>query len=81
MSFVTGDYKAQVFPHLIENFFMTDRIFFAINKVLKIICLIFDIFFQTCMCDTPTESCQRCCRMNLNTSCFVMQPEEMLPGK
>jgi len=34
---------------------------------------------QTCMCDTPTESCQRCCRMNLNTSCFVMQPEEMLP--
>merc|ERR1711881_835855 len=34
---------------------------------------------QTCMCDTPTDSCKRCCRMNLNTSCFVMQPEEMLP--
>ena len=31
------------------------------------------------MCDTPTDSCKRCCRMNLNTSCFVMQPEEMLP--
>ena len=37
------------------------------------------IFFQTCMCDTTPDSCKRCCRMNLNTSCFVMQPEEMLP--
>jgi len=34
---------------------------------------------QTCMCDTTPDSCKRCCRMNLNTSCFVMQPEEMLP--
>ena len=31
------------------------------------------------MCDTTPDSCKRCCRMNLNTSCFVMQPEEMLP--
>ena len=37
------------------------------------------LFFQTCMCDTTPDSCKRCCRMNLNTSCFVMQPEEMLP--
>ena len=36
-------------------------------------------FLQTCMCDTTPDSCKRCCRMNLNTSCFVMQPEEMLP--
>ena len=49
------------------------------GKGYRIISIIYFLYFQTCMCDTTPDSCKRCCRMNLNTSCFVMQPEEMLP--
>ncbi|CAH1398982.1 unnamed protein product [Nezara viridula] len=35
---------------------------------------------QSCMCDTPPENaCKRCCRMNLNATCFPVQPADILP--
>lgn len=35
---------------------------------------------QSCMCDTPAENaCKRCCRKNLNATCFPVTPQDILP--
>ncbi|XP_024085156.1 ADAM 17-like protease isoform X2 [Cimex lectularius] len=34
---------------------------------------------QSCMCDTIGEACKRCCRMNLNETCFTVTPHDILP--
>ncbi|XP_066992890.2 ADAM 17-like protease isoform X3 [Anabrus simplex] len=34
---------------------------------------------QSCMCDTITDACKRCCRMNLNDTCFPVDPQDILP--
>ncbi|CAB3364677.1 Hypothetical predicted protein [Cloeon dipterum] len=34
---------------------------------------------QSCMCDTIGDACKRCCRMNLNDTCFPVDPQDILP--
>ncbi|XP_047114884.1 ADAM 17-like protease [Schistocerca piceifrons] len=34
---------------------------------------------QSCMCDTIGDACKRCCRMNLNDTCFPVDPMDILP--
>ncbi|KAL1123060.1 hypothetical protein AAG570_002148, partial [Ranatra chinensis] len=34
---------------------------------------------QSCMCDIITDACKRCCRMNLNDTCFPVVPLDILP--
>uniref|UniRef100_A0A0A9XMC2 ADAM 17-like protease n=2 Tax=Lygus hesperus TaxID=30085 RepID=A0A0A9XMC2_LYGHE len=34
---------------------------------------------QSCMCDTVADACKRCCRMNLNETCFPVTPHNLLP--
>lgn len=35
--------------------------------------------YQSCMCDTPTDACKRCCRYHLNDTCFPFEPFDILP--
>ncbi|KAF4524927.1 hypothetical protein B566_EDAN013889 [Ephemera danica] len=35
---------------------------------------------QSCMCDTIGDACKRCCRMNLNDTCFPVDPQDILPN-
>ena len=30
---------------------------------------------QSCMCDTEQDACMRCCRRNLNSTCFPIMDE------
>ncbi|PNF41113.1 ADAM 17-like protease [Cryptotermes secundus] len=34
---------------------------------------------QSCMCDIIADACKRCCRMNLNDTCFPVDPQDILP--
>uniref|UniRef100_A0A1B6LAR2 Peptidase M12B domain-containing protein n=1 Tax=Graphocephala atropunctata TaxID=36148 RepID=A0A1B6LAR2_9HEMI len=34
---------------------------------------------QSCMCDIIVDACKRCCRMNLNDTCFPVDPPDILP--
>ncbi|XP_044593060.1 ADAM 17-like protease [Cotesia glomerata] len=34
---------------------------------------------QSCMCDIIGDACKRCCRMNLNETCFPIDPPDLLP--
>ncbi|XP_075230695.1 ADAM 17-like protease Tace isoform X2 [Lycorma delicatula] len=34
---------------------------------------------QSCMCDIIADACKRCCRMNLNDTCFPVDPLDILP--
>ncbi|XP_068218775.1 ADAM 17-like protease [Palaemon carinicauda] len=34
---------------------------------------------QSCMCDTIEDACKRCCRKNLNDTCFPVMPVDILP--
>uniref|UniRef100_A0A1B6D7E4 ADAM 17-like protease n=1 Tax=Clastoptera arizonana TaxID=38151 RepID=A0A1B6D7E4_9HEMI len=34
---------------------------------------------QSCMCDVIIDACKRCCRMNLNETCFVVDQSDILP--
>ncbi|XP_018374594.1 PREDICTED: ADAM 17-like protease isoform X3 [Trachymyrmex cornetzi] len=34
---------------------------------------------QSCMCDTIADACKRCCRMNLNETCFPIDQQDILP--
>ncbi|XP_060873090.1 ADAM 17-like protease isoform X1 [Metopolophium dirhodum] len=34
---------------------------------------------QSCMCDTILQSCKRCCRINLNDTCYPVDPPDVLP--
>ncbi|XP_064090415.1 ADAM 17-like protease isoform X1 [Macrobrachium nipponense] len=34
---------------------------------------------QSCMCDTIDDACKRCCRKNLNDTCFPVTPVDILP--
>ncbi|XP_063227447.1 ADAM 17-like protease isoform X2 [Bacillus rossius redtenbacheri] len=34
---------------------------------------------QSCMCDTVGDACKRCCRMNLNDTCYPVDPQDILP--
>ncbi|XP_011500882.1 PREDICTED: ADAM 17-like protease [Ceratosolen solmsi marchali] len=33
----------------------------------------------SCMCDTTSDACKRCCRMGLNDTCFPIDPQDILP--
>ncbi len=40
---------------------------------------------QSCMCDTEQDACMRCCRRNLNSTCFPIMdkdgnPDQLLGG-
>ncbi|XP_018018283.1 ADAM 17-like protease isoform X1 [Hyalella azteca] len=35
---------------------------------------------QSCMCDTIENACKRCCRKNLNDTCFPIKPVDILPS-
>ncbi|MCL4121393.1 UNVERIFIED_CONTAM: hypothetical protein GTU68_036745, partial [Idotea baltica] len=35
---------------------------------------------QSCMCDTIEDACKRCCRKNLNDTCFAIMPPDILPN-
>ena len=34
---------------------------------------------QSCMCDTKQDACMRCCRQNLNSTCFPIMDEQGNP--
>ncbi|XP_071441770.1 ADAM 17-like protease isoform X1 [Hetaerina americana] len=34
---------------------------------------------QSCMCDIIGDACKRCCRMNLNETCFPVDQQDILP--
>ncbi|EDS26112.1 ADAM 17 [Culex quinquefasciatus] len=34
---------------------------------------------QSCMCDTMTDACKRCCRQSINETCFPVEPPDVLP--
>ena len=34
---------------------------------------------QSCMCDTKMDACMRCCRQNLNSTCFPIMDEQGNP--
>ncbi|XP_054265870.1 ADAM 17-like protease isoform X2 [Macrosteles quadrilineatus] len=34
---------------------------------------------QSCMCDIISDACKRCCRMNMNDTCFPVDPLDILP--
>ena len=34
---------------------------------------------QSCMCDTEKDACMRCCRRNLNSTCFPIMDEQNKP--
>ena len=34
---------------------------------------------QSCMCDTEKDACMRCCRRNLNSTCFPIMDEKNKP--
>lgn len=35
--------------------------------------------YQSCMCDTVSDACKRCCRYHLNDTCFPFEPFDILP--